>query len=99
VIGRATVRRLTGWLNVELAGGGVSAPSEGAVQLRIAEQRLHSATPGEQAEAQRRIEFIRREMGEQIYDLRCPRGHWTLITAPQIIRAMRRAGGDWARLG
>jgi hypothetical protein len=99
VIGRATLRPLTGWLNIELAGGGLGAPSEGAVQLRVAEARLHAAaSPDEQAEAQRQIEFVKRAMGEQIYDLRCPHGHHAMVTTPQIIRAMRQAGGDWASL-
>ena len=29
-----------------------------------------------------------------IYDLPCPRGHHTLITEPQIARAMRKTKGS-----
>jgi hypothetical protein len=33
-----------------------------------------------------------------IYDLPCPRGHHTLVTEPQITRAMRKTNGNWVAL-
>ena len=44
-----------------------------------------------------RLEFIKRHIGELMYDLPCHRGHYTLATAPQMTRALRRAQGDWVR--
>jgi hypothetical protein len=99
VIGQATLRPLTGWLTITEPGGGLIGASKGAVQLRLAQQRLDAATDGERARAQRQLEFVQRQLGEQIYDLRCPRGHRTFVTSPQIARAMRRAGGAWAEPG
>src|ERR1700744_1617544 len=85
VIGRATLRRFTGWLTITLPDGSVAGFSEGAVQLRVAQQR--------------QVDYLQRVAGEQVYDLRCPRGHHTMIASPHIILAMRRTGGDLARLG
>jgi hypothetical protein len=99
VIGEARLRPLTGWLTVRQPDGSLIGPSEGAVQLGVAQQRLHAATDGERPRAQRQVEFVERQLGEQIYDLSCPRGHWTFVTSPQIARAMRQAGGAWASLG
>jgi len=98
VIGDATLRPLTGWLAVRLAGGGLAGPSEGAVQLNVAKRRLTEAPADGRDRAQRQLAFVERSLGEQIYDLACPRGHREFITAPQIIRAMHRAQGGWARL-
>jgi len=98
VIGEATLRPLTGWLTIRRPGGGLIGPSEGAVQRRVAQQRLDTASDGERPRAQRQVEFVERQMGEQIYDLPCPRGHWTFVTSPQIARAMRQAGGARADL-
>jgi len=99
VIGRATLRRFTGWLTITLPDGSVAGFSEGAVQLRVAQQRLDNAAPQDRARARRQVDYLQRVAGEQVYDLRCPRGHHTMISSPHIILAMRRTGGDLARLG
>jgi hypothetical protein len=98
VIGEARLRPMTGWLTITRPGGGLFGASEGAVQLRVAEARLHAAAPDEQASAQHQVDWVRRHQGEQIYDLTCPRGHQVFVTTPQIARAMSRAGGGWAAL-
>jgi hypothetical protein len=74
------------------------APLAGSVQLRIAQQELASASPAGQQQARWRADFISRHLSEVIYDLPCPRGHHTLITEPQIARAMRKAKGRWVTL-
>jgi hypothetical protein len=99
VIGRATLRRFTGWLTITLPDGSVAGFSEGAVQLRVAQQRLNAAPEGDKERAQRQVDYVQRVAGEQVYDLRCPRGHRTMISSPHIILAMRRTDGDLARLG
>jgi hypothetical protein len=99
VIGRATLRRFTGWLTITLPDGSVAGFSEGAVQLRVAQQRLNAAPEGGKERAQRQVDYVQRVAGEQVYDLRCPRGHHTMISSPHIILAMRRTDGDLARLG
>src|ERR1700744_3665466 len=99
VIGRATLRRFTGWLTITLPDGSVAGFSEGAVQLRVAQQRLKAAPEGDKEQARRQINSVRGARGEQVYDLRCPRGHHTMISSPHIILAMRQARGGWAPLG
>ena len=71
----------------------------GAIHLRRAEQELATAdSPAGADEARTRLEFIRHHAGEVMYDLPCHQGHYTLATAPQITRALRRAKGDWVSL-
>ena len=42
--------------------------------------------------------FVRRHLGELMYDLRCRNGHSTLRTTPQLVRAVRHAQGRWVDL-
>ncbi len=67
--------------------------------LRSTEQRLASASAQDQPEASRRREFVLSHPGDRLYDIKCPNGHYTLTTAPQITRAIRRAPGDQVTLG
>lgn len=100
VIATAEYRPLLSWRpEITSPDGNQLAPIAGSILLRIAEQELASAEPAERDQAQRRVSFIRRQLWEVIYDLPCPRGHRTLITSPQVVRAMRRAKGDWVFLG
>ena len=91
---------MAGSLALSAPGGHELTPQMGAVHTRRAEQELASADSASGAdEARTRLEFIRRHAGEVMYDLPCHRGHYTLATAPQITRALRRAKGDWVSLG
>lgn len=85
-------------LDIASYEGWAITPVAGAVQLRVAEQQLDAAAPADEARARWRVDFINRNLTDVIYDLPCPRGHRTLITQPQITRAMRRAKGEWAML-
>ena len=99
LIGVAAYRPLLSWrLNITSYAGDQITPTSGSVELRIAQQQLADASPGEEAQARWRVGFIDRNSAEVLYDLPCPRGHWTLVTAPQIARAMREAGGEWVTL-
>ena len=99
VLADADYRPLVGSLALCGPDGYQLAPQMGAVHTRRAEQELASASSAPAAdEARARLEFIRRHAGEVIYDLPCHRGHYTLATAPQITRALRRAKGDWVSL-
>ena len=90
---------MAGSLALSAPGGHELTPQMGAVHTRRAEQELASADSASGAdEARARLEFIRRHADEVIYDLPCHRGHYTLATAPQITRALRRAQGDWVSL-
>jgi hypothetical protein len=51
-----------------------------------------------QAGGEDRADFVRRHLGELLYDLRCRNGHSTLRTLPQLVRAVRRARGRWVDL-
>ena len=80
--------------------GRADAAELGAIHLRRAEQELACAADTAGAEeARTRLAFVQRHLGELMYDLPCHRGHYTLATAPQITKALRRAKGDWASLG
>ena len=58
--------------------------------MRLARRlRQVRAEPG----GEDRADFVRRHLGELMYDLRCRNGHSTLRTMPQLVRALRRAGG------
>lgn len=87
-----------GSLTITSMDGDQITPSGWALQLRLAEQDLASACLDKQAEAQARFDFVSRNMGEVIYDIRCRRGHSTLRTVRQVIQALRRMPGRWVNL-
>jgi hypothetical protein len=66
--------------------------------LQLAEQRLESASAEDYPEAKWRRDFILRNAGDRFYDIKCPGGHYTLKTAPEITRAILRAAGDQVSL-
>ena len=100
VLADADYRPMAGSLALSAPGGHQLTPEMGATHIRRAEQELASADSSAGAdEARARLEFIRRHAGELLYDLPCHQGHFTLATAPQITRALRRAKGDWVSLG
>jgi len=99
VLADADYRPMAGSLALSAPGGHQLTPRMGAIHTGRAEQELASADSAAGAdEARARLEFIRRHAGEVMYDLPCHRGHYTLATAPQITRALRRAKGDWVSL-
>ena len=99
VLADADYRPLAGSLALSAPGGHQLTPEMGATHIRRAEQELASADSSAGAdEARARLEFIRRHVGELMYDLPCHQGHYTLATAPQITKALRRAKGDWVSL-
>jgi hypothetical protein len=92
----ADYRPLAGSLTLIAPGGDQLTPQMGAVHLRRAEEQLATAASAADAdEARTRLEFVKRHSGELMYDLPCHRGHYTLATAPQMTRALRRTRGDW----
>lgn len=99
VLADADYRPLAGSLTLTAPDGYQLTPQMGAIHVRRAEQELASASSSAGAdEARTRLEFIKRHLGELMFDLPCHRGHYTLATAPQITRALRQAKGDWASL-
>lgn len=99
LIAVAAYRPLLSWrLDITSNEGYQIAPLAGSVQLRIAEQQLADASPADADQARWRVDFINRNLSEVIYDLPCPRGHHTLVTEPQIAKAMRQAKGEWVTL-
>jgi hypothetical protein len=98
-IGVVVFRPLAWTLRITAADGRELVPQGGAIQVRLAEQQIAAASsPGEEAEATARLRFIRRHLGELMYDLLCPRGHHTMATAPQITQAVRKSKGSSVRL-
>jgi hypothetical protein len=70
-------------LRITTPDGVLVPPVSGDLLLTMAEQRL---------------DFIVRNAGDRLYDIKCPGGHYTLKTAPEITRAIRRAAGDQVSL-
>ncbi len=100
VLADADYRPLARSLTLTAPAGQQLTPEIGAIHLRRAEQELTSASDTSGADAARtRLAFVQRHVGELMYDLPCHCGHYTLATAPQITKALRRAKGDWASLG
>jgi hypothetical protein len=87
-----------GGLRITTPDGVLLPPVTGHLLLTIAGQRLESASAEDYPEAKRRLDFIARNAGDRLYDLKCPGGHYTLKTAPEITRAIRRAAGDQVSL-
>jgi hypothetical protein len=99
VIGTAAYRPLVSWrLDITSPEGDRLTPVAAPLLLRIAEQQLANAAPEERDEAQWRVRFIARQLLEVIYDLPCRQGHRTLMTSPQVARALRQAKGNWVYL-
>ena len=99
VIATAAYRPLLSWrLGITSPEGYQLTQLAGSVQLRTAQQEPASASPAGQHQAHWRADFISRHLSEVICDLPCPRGHHTLITEPQIARAMRKTKGSWVTL-
>ena len=94
----AAWRMLRG-LEITTPDGFVMSPVSDDLLLRIAQQRLASASAADHAEAQRRLDAIVRNAGDRFYDIKCPQGHYTLKTAPEITKAIRTAAGDQVTLG
>jgi hypothetical protein len=95
VVAQALYRRVPPGLRLETPDGVLIQPSSGGVLLRIAEERVARADPADRAEAENGLDFVRRHMGELMYDLACRRGHRTVQTMPAILRALRRTPGSW----
>jgi hypothetical protein len=98
VIAEATYRPLIGSLTITAPEGYQLFPQKGAILIRIAEQQLAASAAAQEEQAQKQLTFIKRHLGEVMYDLPCHRGHHTLATAPQIAHALRRAKGNWVSL-
>ena len=95
IVARAVYRRLPPNLQVERPDGTPVQPSSGAVLLRVMDQRVADAAPADRRDAENGLDFVRRHLGELMYDLRCHRGHGTVQTMPAIVRALRRTPGSW----
>jgi hypothetical protein len=94
----AAIFRVFGGLRITTPDGILLPPVTGHLLLTIAEQRLKSASAEDYPEAKRRLDFIVRNAGDRLYDIKCRGGHYTLKTAPEITRAIRRAAGDQVSL-
>ena len=99
IVATAVYRRWPGTLTLTSFDGRPQAPMGSGLQRRLAEQELGSASPGAQrSEAEARLAFLDRNLGELTFDLSCRTGHRTLRTMPQIVRAVRRTPGAWVSL-
>ena len=88
------VSRLLRGLEITTPDGFVVSPLRDDLLLQIAEQRVASASADDRAEARRRRDAIVRNAGDRFYDIKCPQGHYTLKTGPEITKAIRTAAGD-----
>ena len=93
----AVWRTLRG-MEITMPDGWVLQPENDALLLQVAQQHLASADADDLPEAQRRLDLILRNAGDRFYDIKCPLGHYTLKTAPQITKAIRTTAGDQVTL-
>lgn len=93
VVADADYRPFPSKLRLRGTDGAPLRPTGGAVLVRLTQRQLDDPDDPGRAQAEDRMEFIRQNLGELMYDLRCPRGHVTLATAPGIVRAMRHTPG------
>ncbi len=99
VVGEAVHRRWPGSLKVRTPVGENVAPLAAGVVRRLVDRELAEAADAVAvAEAQARADYVLRNITDPIYDLHCRRGHSTLRTTPEIVRAMSAAVGTWASL-
>jgi hypothetical protein len=85
-------------LRITTPDGFLLSPMRDDLLLQLAEQRLESASAEDYPEAKWRQDFIVRNAGDRLYDIKCPGGHYTLKTGHQIFRAIRQAAGDQVSL-
>lgn len=95
VMARATHQRFPPSLRIESPDGTPVPPTSGSLLVRLTQRQLADAGDPAREQAQARMDFLRANIGEVLFDLRCHRGHLTLATMPGIIRAMRRTPGSW----
>ena len=93
----ASWRFFTG-LRITALDGSQLTPVSNDLLLRSTETRLAEASAEDQPEARRRRPYVLSHGGDRIYDIKCPDGHDTLRSAPEISQAMRRTSGAWVTL-
>jgi hypothetical protein len=95
VMAEAEYRRFPSRLRLRDTDGVPLQPTGGGVLVRLAQRQV--ADPGDpgHAQAEARLAYLRENLGELMYDLRCPRGHPTVVTVPAIVSAMRHTPGRW----
>jgi hypothetical protein len=99
VMAAAEYRSFPPRLTLTAVDGSPLPPIGGAVLVRALEREAAEAPPADREEAERRLGSSRRNLGELMHDLRCPRGHRTVQTVPALVRAMRRTQGRWVTPG
>lgn len=100
VLADAELSSWAGRLELTSTEGHVLQPTGVGLQIRATEQQLAEAgSLAESEQARARLEFLRRNVGELVYDLRCRSDHSTLRTMPQLVQAIRRTPGQWVSLG
>ena len=102
--GRAVEKHLTCPACGDLIAAAVYRPLAGQLVLTAPAGHQLQPTGGELllrrfADDPDRLAYVRRNLGELIFDLRCPRGHETLVTMPALVRAMRSTPGRWVPAG
>jgi hypothetical protein len=95
VLATAEYRRRPGWLELTSPRGERIAPTHGGVEVRLARQALADAGPADRARAEERLRYARAHVEELFCDLRCPRGHRTLVTGPHLVARLRRSPARW----
>ncbi len=89
VIATVAFRPVPAKLTLTSPDGYLVQPTGGAVLLRQVAQ----------VESPARAEFVRRNLGELMFDLRCRRGHSALATMPGLVREIRTTPGRWVPAG
>ena len=96
LIGEAAHQRWPGDLTVTSISGHLVQPTRVSLLRQLAEQEAVAAnTAAERDGALSRLEFLRTNASELVFDLTCPRDHRLLVTMPRLVTAMRRTAARW----
>ena len=95
VVAAAVYRPWPGRLELTSPRGERLAPIRGGVEVRLAAQALADAAPEDRARAEERLRYARAHVEELFCDLRCGRGHVTVVTVPPLVARLRRTPARW----
>jgi hypothetical protein len=98
VVAEASYRGWPRQLRLTAPDGRGIVPARGVIAVEQAERDVRNASADEVEDARRRREAVSDNRWDVWFWLRCRNGHTAIRTAPDLLRAMREAGGAWVRL-
>jgi hypothetical protein len=95
VVAAARYRPWPGRLDLTSPQGERIAPTRGGVEVALAQQAVADAAPADRLRAEERLRYARAHVEELFCELRCGRGHATVVTVPHLVARLRATPGRW----